>query len=130
MIVTAPVMSHTRSRYTGEPSVRAISELTMKMPGPIIDPITIIVESRSPSSRLNCGVPSVIAISPCQPFTRRHRRVSLAFGKECRHDAMLLSVHEVNDQPDDQPDDEAGPILPFQCQHHPEIENASQGCTE
>src|SRR2546427_399421 len=48
-----PVTSQTTSSQPEEPTVRAMSALTMKMPDPIMDPMTIIVESRSPSSRLN-----------------------------------------------------------------------------
>jgi hypothetical protein len=36
-----------------EPTWREMSAGTMKMPDPIIDPATIMVESRSPSSRTN-----------------------------------------------------------------------------
>jgi len=40
-----PVISHATSSHPGEPTVRDISALTMKIPEPIIDPTTIAVES-------------------------------------------------------------------------------------
>ena len=52
MTVTTPVMSQTRSRRPGEPTVRAMSALTMKMPDPIIAPMTIIMASKRDISRL------------------------------------------------------------------------------
>ena len=47
--MTTPVMSQTRSSQPGEPTVRAMSAVTMKMPEPIIEPTTIIVASNRPS---------------------------------------------------------------------------------
>src|SRR3989454_5604970 len=52
-MVKRPVMTRVRMRPPAEPTCRAMSAETMKMPDPIIDPATIIVESSSPSSRRN-----------------------------------------------------------------------------
>src|SRR5437867_2907738 len=52
-MVKRPVMTQVRMRPPAEPTCRAMSAETMKMPDPIIDPATIIVESSSPSSRRN-----------------------------------------------------------------------------
>ena len=43
MIVMTAVTSHAAISKAGEPSVRDISAETMKMPDPIIEPITIAV---------------------------------------------------------------------------------------
>jgi hypothetical protein len=58
--VSRPVMIHTTNSHPGEPTWRAMSAETMKMPEPIIDPATIIVESSSPSPRMN---PSLVCCS-------------------------------------------------------------------
>jgi hypothetical protein len=47
-------MTHESSSHPGLPTLRAISEETMKMPEPIIDPATSIVESNSPRLRFKC----------------------------------------------------------------------------
>ena len=57
MIVRIPVMSQTSSSRPGEPTVRAMSALTMKMPDPIMAPMTIIMASKRDISRLKCGAP-------------------------------------------------------------------------
>src|SRR5262245_9379605 len=51
VIVSRPVMTHVISSQPDAPTCRTMSADTMKMPEPIIDPATIIVESHSPSSR-------------------------------------------------------------------------------
>ena len=52
MRVMTPAINQTSKRSPAEPTERAISELTIKIPDPIIEPITIIVESNNPSSCL------------------------------------------------------------------------------
>ena len=52
MRVITPAIIQTSKRSPAEPTERAISELTIKIPEPIIEPITIIVESNNPSSCL------------------------------------------------------------------------------
>ena len=47
------MITHAASNQPGEPSVRDMSAETIKMPEPIIDPITIIVESYKPRPRVN-----------------------------------------------------------------------------
>src|SRR5690242_7117429 len=44
-----PLMTHDSRKSPGEPTSRAISAATIKMPDPIIEPITIVVQSSSPS---------------------------------------------------------------------------------
>src|SRR4028118_118565 len=46
-------MIQTTSSQPGEPTCRAMIEETIKMPEPIIDPATIIVESSKPRPRTN-----------------------------------------------------------------------------
>jgi hypothetical protein len=48
MIVIAAVTSHAAISSAGEPSERDISADTMKMPEPIIEPITMAVAEKSP----------------------------------------------------------------------------------
>src|SRR5215831_16930247 len=49
--VKIPVISHTTSNQPGPPTCLEISAETRKIPEPIIDPATIIVESSKPSAR-------------------------------------------------------------------------------
>ena len=53
MSVSRPVTSQTTSNQPGEPTCRAMIEETMKMPEPIIDPATSMVESSKPSPLTN-----------------------------------------------------------------------------
>jgi hypothetical protein len=46
-------MIQTTNNHPGEPTCREMSEETMKMPEPIIEPATSIVESSKPSPRTN-----------------------------------------------------------------------------
>jgi hypothetical protein len=48
MTVSTAVTSHATMNHPGAPRVLAISELTIKIPEPIIDPATIAVESKRP----------------------------------------------------------------------------------
>ena len=50
--VSTPVTSQTTSSQPGAPTCRAMIEETMKMPEPIIEPATIIVESSRPKPRM------------------------------------------------------------------------------
>src|SRR5215213_4314123 len=52
-IVSRPATSHATSSQPALPTVRAMSAETMKMPDPIIEPTTTMVESYKPSPRLN-----------------------------------------------------------------------------
>ncbi len=54
-MVRSPVTTQTAMSHPAEPTWRAISAGTMKMPEPIIDPATIMVESSRPSSRTKPG---------------------------------------------------------------------------
>ena len=58
-------MAHTASSQPAPPTWRAMSAETMKMPDPIIDPATSIVESNSPSPRTNvvCSRSGAVAAS-------------------------------------------------------------------
>src|SRR5437763_7394100 len=51
--VSRPVTSQTTSNQPGAPTCLAMIEETMKMPEPIIEPATSIVESSKPSPRTN-----------------------------------------------------------------------------
>src|SRR5579872_2400369 len=51
-MVSTPVIAQVVSRPPAEPVWRAISADTIKMPEPIIDPTTIMVESKRPSPRI------------------------------------------------------------------------------
>src|SRR5438067_1905203 len=53
VIVRTPVTTQAISSQPGLPSCLAIAADTMKIPDPIIDPVTTMVESNNPSSRLN-----------------------------------------------------------------------------
>src|SRR5512133_1812067 len=55
IIVIKPVISQATSNHPGEPRVRDISALTIKMPEPIIEPMTIAEESTRFRLFLNAG---------------------------------------------------------------------------
>src|SRR6202522_2804358 len=55
MIVLTAVTSHAAISSAGDPNPRDISADTMKMPDPIIEPITIAVAENSPIPCTNCG---------------------------------------------------------------------------
>ena len=59
--VSTPVTSHATSSQPGAPTCRLISAETIKIPEPIIEPATIIVESSKPSPRTKPVVLSVLA---------------------------------------------------------------------
>jgi hypothetical protein len=48
MIVIAAVTSHAPISSAGDPTVRLMSAETIKIPDPIIDPITIVVAENNP----------------------------------------------------------------------------------
>ena len=52
MTVITPVSTHIAISQPAEPNCRTISELTINIPEPIIDPTTSIVPSSNPNSRL------------------------------------------------------------------------------
>src|SRR5438067_2290508 len=62
--VSRPVTIQAPSSHPGLPMVRAMSADTMKMPDPIIAPMTTIVESYRPRPRTN-SVSSVVADDVC-----------------------------------------------------------------
>ena len=51
MIVSTPVIPQATSSHAGDPTSRLIAAETIKMPDPIMEPATIMVESNSPSPR-------------------------------------------------------------------------------
>jgi hypothetical protein len=55
MIVITAVTSYAAINNAGEPSPRDISADTIKMPDPIIEPITIAVAENNPIPWTNCG---------------------------------------------------------------------------
>src|SRR5204863_359249 len=69
MSVSRPVTSQTRSNQPGAPTCRAMIEETIKMPEPIIDPATSMVESSKPAL---LGVDSGAPISAIALKRRAH----------------------------------------------------------
>jgi len=57
MTVITAVTSHAAISSAGDPSTRLISADTIKMPDPIIDPITIAVAENNPIPCTNFGTP-------------------------------------------------------------------------
>src|ERR1035441_3915636 len=55
-MVMAAVISQAAISSAGEPTVRLMSAETMKMPEPIIEPITMAVAEKRPMPRTKCGV--------------------------------------------------------------------------
>jgi hypothetical protein len=55
VIVINPATAHASSSQPGAPINRADSAEVMKMPDPIIEPITIMVASSGPSARTSPG---------------------------------------------------------------------------
>src|SRR5437879_1739486 len=64
MIVINAVTSHAAISNAGDPSPRDISAETIKMPDPIIEPITIAVAENSPIPCTNCGAVDTDPASP------------------------------------------------------------------
>src|SRR6185295_13541288 len=52
-----PLTIHAASSHPAEPTYRATLAETMKMPEPLIDPVTIITETSRPSSRTKPWAP-------------------------------------------------------------------------
>src|SRR6478672_8058445 len=76
MSVSRPVTSQTTSNQPGEPTCRAMIEETMKMPEPIIEPATSMVESSKPSPRTNfssvtAGVAVMLSFKRIYPLACR-----------------------------------------------------------
>ena len=55
MMVMRAVTSHAAMSSAGEPTMRPISAETMKMPEPIMEPMTMAVAEKSPMPRTKCG---------------------------------------------------------------------------
>src|SRR5438094_10515762 len=66
VIVSRPAKAHASSNQPGAPLNRDDSADVIKMPEPIIDPMTIIVASIGPSARTrpDCGRLSIFAFTP------------------------------------------------------------------
>src|SRR5215813_3286456 len=73
MTVSAPAAAHARRSPPGEPSRRAVSAETMKMPEPIIEPTTIAVASRRVIRRCR-GSGSDRSLNVCRPRDRALRQ--------------------------------------------------------
>jgi hypothetical protein len=82
--VSTPATIHATRSHPGAPTLRDISADTMKMPDPIIDPTTTIVESKRPRPRVN-SVSSEVAAAP-------EAAVGLAIGRSC---IKMLTVQKV-----------------------------------
>src|ERR1700716_2734384 len=96
MSVSRPVTSQTTSNQPGAPTCRAMIEETMKMPEPIIEPATSMVESSKPRPLTNfssAGVGEVIAgeliinqanrATPKRSFFQANRETALAHEEAC-----------------------------------------------
>src|SRR5438445_2032149 len=83
MSVSAPVISHTTKSHPGEPTCRAMSADTIKIPEPIMDPATIIVESKRPSPRTNLAssVVTFVASSAIGSLYQRRDRFPSDYAK-------------------------------------------------
>src|ERR1700730_105221 len=62
VMVSKPAMAHASSNQPGAPLNRADWDKVMKMPEPIIEPITIMVASTGPSARTRSLVRSLLFI--------------------------------------------------------------------
>ena len=71
----AAVTSHAAISRDGEPSVRDMSAETMKMPEPIMEPMTMAVAEKRPMPWTNCGV---VAVSDICSFTVLSRYLKMA----------------------------------------------------
>lgn len=73
-MVSSPVMIHAVRSPPALPTPRAISAATIKMPVPIIEPATSIVESNRPSVRRRPPVSSSLGTSLVDTSTYEARR--------------------------------------------------------
>ena len=67
VIVINPATNHASNNHPGAPINRADSAEVMKIPDPIIDPITIIVASNGPRARtrlVDSALASVMSLAP------------------------------------------------------------------
>jgi len=74
--VSRPVTSQTTNNHPGAPTCRAMMAETMKIPEPIIEPATSIVESSKPSPRTNfssvtAGVAVMLSFKRIYPLACR-----------------------------------------------------------
>ena len=60
-MVSNPVTNHSTNNHPAEPRSRAIAEVTIKIPEPIMEPATILVASINPNERFNsCLVSDIV----------------------------------------------------------------------
>src|SRR5262245_41484543 len=109
MTVNKPVITHATSSQPGEPTCRDISLETIKMPEPIIEPATIIVESSSPSPRTK---PACLSSTPtatsdiCSSGNVRAKTAKLIAHKtpkplklrRCAAHVMLRDRHQIHER--------------------------------
>src|ERR1041385_5437750 len=79
-MVKTPVTIQTTSNQPGDPTRCAISPETIKMPDPIMDPATIIVESSKPSPRIN---PCVFVCATAAASAIRYSSIELNSETAC-----------------------------------------------
>ncbi len=60
--VSNPVTIHTTRSHPGEPTCRAMIDETMKIPEPIIEPATSMVESSKPSPLTNFWLATGVSV--------------------------------------------------------------------
>src|SRR5450631_1313820 len=121
----SPVITQIRRSHPPPPTVRAISALTMKIPDPIIEPMTSIVPSNRPRALLNsCGVSLMSRLPGNRPVCSC---LFCRFGTAefCEH-AVPAAVAEIDDESEEQPDDQPPPVLLRQREHEEEARQNSR----
>src|SRR5437870_7559403 len=79
LIVITPASAQATNNQPGEPTSRDDSAEVMKMPDPIIDPITIIVPSVKPRPRTNFGDSVLISAMMLSAYYRDCRQKSIHY---------------------------------------------------
>src|SRR5438132_5388881 len=79
VIVRTPAMAHAASSHPGDPTMVIDLADTMKIPEPIIDPITIIVASRRPKPRTSLGRSVTVGAIACAGTDAIPRTFRLVF---------------------------------------------------
>src|SRR5262245_25996196 len=107
MTVITPVTSQTTMSQPDEPTSRAMRAETMKIPDPIIDPATSMVESNRPSRCWKWGVPWGLCAGSSFIGLRVFRGAKAS--NPSANDAVGYTVGEINDQARKQPVNESLP---------------------
>src|SRR5215831_17535979 len=97
--VSTPVTIQTTSNHPGDPTCFEMPPETIKMPDPIMDPATIIVESSKPSPRMNpvlfvCAIAAASAIRSSSFYADLRNTLSFlgtASGRGLRNRAAIIT---------------------------------------